>query len=64
MFDLEEDPGETRNALSEHPRVAIDLRRELDAFLAENWQAGATGGPPVSFDPLESKLLRQLGYVD
>ncbi|MEE2679045.1 MAG: sulfatase [Myxococcota bacterium] len=64
LYDLQEDPGETRNALSEHPEVAGNLRRELDAFLAENWRAGATGGAPVSFDPLESKLLRQLGYVD
>ncbi len=64
LYDLEADPGETRNAILEHPVVAERLRQELDAFLAENWKTAPGSGTPVPFDPLERKLLRQLGYAD
>jgi len=64
LYDLEADPGETRNAIQEHPQVAERLGQELDAFLAENWRSAPAGGAPVPFDPLERELLRQLGYVD
>ena len=60
LYDLERDPGETRNAIEEHPRVAERMRQELEDWLAENWRV--TRGGKVRFDPVEREMLRQLGY--
>ena len=34
MFDVENDPGEMRTIAAEHPKVAKDLREQIDAWLA------------------------------
>ncbi len=62
LYDLESDPGETRNAIDEHPREAERLRQELEAWVARTWREPARGSRGVEFDPRERELLRQLGY--
>lgn len=35
LFDLESDPGETRNVSLKHPKIAEDLKSQLDASIKE-----------------------------
>ena len=65
LFDLEADPGETRNVIDAHPETAARLERELDAWLAANGPGATTPrGPAAAHDPLERELLHRLGYAE
>jgi len=46
LFDLNADPAERRNLISEHPDVAADLRTSLDGFL---WEGRASYGNPYHY---------------
>jgi arylsulfatase A-like enzyme len=61
LFDLDEDPGELRNAAALHPEVASDHRRRMDA-LAARLSASAAVAERLSDDDRER--LRALGYLD
>jgi arylsulfatase A-like enzyme len=63
LYDLEADPGETRNVIDERPEVAALLKRQL-------WRWMANGGP-VAPPPAEVRVegqaeeqLRSLGYIN
>jgi arylsulfatase A-like enzyme len=68
LFDLDEDPGETRNLASgfsvREDWLRTRLRAWVEAQLAEI-RSGATPGEEESpLDPSELQRLRALGYVD
>jgi arylsulfatase A-like enzyme len=61
LFDLEADPGETRDVTEEHPELAAELRRvleERDAIAKARQEA-----PAVKLDPEEEARLKALGYL-
>jgi len=58
LFDLEEDPGETRDVTARHPEVAERLRGELERFLEERVE----GDPIPEPTSEELEFLRDLGY--
>jgi cytochrome c-type biogenesis protein CcmH/NrfG len=61
LYDLRDDPGETRNLFGAHSEETARLERELDAFLADEppREEGASRQPT----PEELERLRSLGYV-
>jgi len=62
LYDLQEDPGETRNLAGERPEVAADLRARLARWI----EAGGSGPAPpeaVRIDPEAERQLRSLGYI-
>ena len=61
LYDLQADPGETRNVLEEHPEVAGELGRRLDA-LSRSFRTQEPG--PALLDQAALRRLRALGYLD
>jgi arylsulfatase A-like enzyme len=59
LYDLEEDPGETRDASARHPEAASRLARELQA-----WADAAPPMRPIDYDEDQLRRLRALGYVE
>lgn len=61
LYDLHDDPGETRNLIDEHPEVAGPLREQLSHWMAD----GPTADAPreVRIDPVAEGQLRSLGYL-
>jgi hypothetical protein len=62
MFDLENDPGETRDCSGEHP----ERRRELEAMLERmdaEVRAGAPSKPVPEADEEQMRRLKALGYL-
>ncbi len=63
LFDLAEDPGETRN-LAGTPLLELDwLRSRLDAWI-ERGRLEESGGEPAELDEETRERLRALGYLD
>jgi arylsulfatase A-like enzyme len=68
IFDLDKDPGETRNILPDRPDLAGIFRREVKAF-AENavrYRAKSFKSPDanrIKLDKAEKEKLRALGYL-
>jgi arylsulfatase A-like enzyme len=62
LYDLEADPGETRNLVDERPEVAAFLRRRLWRWMEK---AGPVAPAPaaVSVDGEAGDQLRSLGYI-
>jgi uncharacterized sulfatase len=68
LFDVLDDPRETRNLLAEHPSKVARLRSALDAFASHaearrpaNWEEARK----LSLDDTEiSQRLRALGYIE
>ncbi|HMB68785.1 MAG TPA: sulfatase-like hydrolase/transferase [bacterium] len=58
LYDLQADPGETRNRFDDHPDVTAELSALLDRELAADVEATAR---PMDDETLEQ--LRTLGYV-
>jgi arylsulfatase A-like enzyme len=58
LYDLETDPGETRDVQAAHPEVAARLGAALDAWLA------ATPAAELMPSEADVEALRNLGYVD
>jgi arylsulfatase A-like enzyme len=61
LYDLEHDPGETRDVASLHPRVERDLQDRLVATLRSRELAAPT---PVSTAGEVEEQLRALGYME
>ncbi len=69
LYDLESDPGETRNLLDERPGVASALRQRLRANTVQNAARRVRLRPPgphgqVDLTEAEEALLRRLGYLE
>ncbi len=70
LYDLVDDPTESRNVAASHPEVVEDLLQELDRFdrssdaIAERLgRAEALEKEPVTLSPDELQNLRDLGYI-
>jgi arylsulfatase A-like enzyme len=62
LYDLEADPGETRNLVDERPKVAALLESRLRRWIKAG--GAAAGAPPaVSLDSATEEQLRSLGYI-
>ena len=61
LYDLHDDPGETKNLIDEHPELAGPLREQLSHWMAD----GSTAEAPreVRIDPVAEGQLRSLGYL-
>lgn len=61
LYDLRDDPGESRNLFGAHSEETARLERELNAFLADasSPEEGASRQPTAE----ELERLRSLGYV-
>ncbi len=62
LFDLDEDPGETRNAAKEHPETARALEERLLRKVAETREE-ARGDSRIVLDEESRRRLTSLGYV-
>ena len=62
LYDVESDPGETRNLADTERRVVRDLRGEL-AALDATVQPAASGSAPVEEDEETMRALAALGYI-
>ncbi len=62
LFNIETDPGETRNVASEHPDQVATLRAQLDAFRGATGTADTQAAPP-QLTPEVHEQLKSLGYV-
>jgi arylsulfatase A-like enzyme len=65
LFDLQADPGETRNVIDQHPDVAVRMRQELDRMVYQAQAAESGKGCPMSSEE-QARLyeqLRSLGYA-
>ena len=66
LYDLEADPGETRNAVKDYPAGRDRLRREVtlwcEASLARVKKRGAGASRPPELSAEEEARLRSLGY--
>jgi choline-sulfatase len=58
VYDLERDPGETRNLAGERPQVVVSARAELDGMLA-----GTSIQSPSQVSKDDIQRLQALGYV-
>lgn len=56
LYDLRNDPGETKNAIEENRRVFVRLREEIEPFVKK-------ASAPAQVDPEEAAKLAALGYV-
>jgi arylsulfatase A-like enzyme len=63
LYDLREDPDESRDVLSERPGVAESLRAALEAWQAATPAYQAAAAPEAPRAP-ELEQLRSLGYVE
>ncbi len=62
LYDLQKDPGETRNVIDEQPKVAEAMKKQLDRWITES---GAPSEAPaeVTLDKQTEEELRSLGYL-
>jgi choline-sulfatase len=61
LYDLKNDPGETRNLLAEQPARAADLARQVDAIAAATLPTGQSAGAAVERET--QARLQALGYA-
>jgi len=62
LYDIQADPGETKDLAAENPRMADALERGL-RDMATRTAAKAVAQQPRSVDPAVEQQLRALGYV-
>ena len=63
LFDLEADPGESKNVADAHPDVVERLEARIATFIADH-RRGASGQDEAVMDPEVLEQLRKLGYVE
>jgi arylsulfatase len=62
LYDLQADPGETRNVVTQHPEMIADMRRAYDGWWIEARRGMVNEearGPDVN--PFKSRYWRQFG---
>lgn len=62
LYDLQEDPGETRNLVNERPEIAAAMRERLARWIGEGG-AGSAAPAAVRIEPEAERQLRSLGYI-
>ncbi len=60
LYDLQADPGETRDVAAEHPDVAADLRKRIWRMQPRTKDTSRA----VPIEPSTRERLKSLGYVD
>jgi choline-sulfatase len=63
LYDLEQDPDETRNLLAQKPALAGSLREDLRALVARYGRPAERGQAAAVVDLEKLRALRSLGYV-
>lgn len=63
LYDLDEDPGETRNVASTHSGEVHRLSSELSQLEASTSGPEASGSSAEVLDPRTLSMLRSLGYL-
>jgi arylsulfatase A-like enzyme len=64
LYDLSDDPGETRDLSAERPDLLREMQRELDAMTALA-KARATGAAETeALSEAEEQMLEKLGYLE
>ncbi len=63
LYDLAQDPGETRDLAAARPRIVEALRRRLEVW-SGGWRPAANGESQPILDEETRKALRSLGYLD
>ncbi|MFB3903778.1 MAG: sulfatase-like hydrolase/transferase [Acidobacteriota bacterium] len=63
LYDLTEDPRETRNLYDQQPTIAREYRKELLAFISK-YGAGAPEKKPAPTDTDTARKLLALGYLN
>ena len=61
LFDLANDPGETRNVYQEHGQIGKKIEKRLDA-----WLASLEGVSPIQYGEMSERMqkaLRDAGYI-
>jgi len=63
LYDLEGDPGETRDVKNDFPKIYAELNKKLDIWIADIEAAGHLQGASV-IDPSDAhvKAMEKLGY--
>ena len=65
LYDLQNDPGETRNLYAPDDSVAMALRAELECWIeSKNSPAASAGEVYESLDESTNDNLRALGYIE
>jgi arylsulfatase A-like enzyme len=64
LYDLENDPGETRNLIDVETAVAAELREKLFARMGAAPASGAAPKREAHVDDATEEALRALGYID
>ncbi len=63
LYDIESDPGETRNLAAQNPETAARLEAMLEATIARDAREQVRDVPKVVNDPELRRQLEALGYV-
>jgi len=63
LYDLQTDPGETHNLVSEHPELATSMRADLLEWVATNNLKKKPRPREVVVDEETLEKLRSLGYI-
>jgi arylsulfatase A-like enzyme len=61
LYDVEGDPGESRNVVAEEPAKAAEMRRFIEQWVGSC--EPAAGGESVELDAVVKKRLEELGYL-
>ncbi|MFP6580614.1 MAG: hypothetical protein VCC02_12560, partial [Myxococcota bacterium] len=64
LYDLKNDPGETRNLAQKRPLRVAELRRRLRAGVSNARTEPAREANDLRSDPEMNALLEALGYVE
>ena len=63
LYDLQADPGETRNLASERPELATSMRAQLLLWVANHSLKKKPQPEEVVVDEETLEKLRSLGYI-
>jgi hypothetical protein len=63
LYDLREDPGETRNLIERQPLRAAFYRQLLFGWILEQRRGGGGSAERAELTPNQLENLRALGYV-
>jgi tetratricopeptide (TPR) repeat protein len=63
IYDLRNDPGETKNLFDTRPVLAAEMQAQLRAFVGDDPYMGTAAQQNLPLDAETEELLRSLGYV-
>lgn len=63
LYDLEDDPGESRNLAGDHPGICREMSRQLQGWMNPDDRIPLTELKELMIDEADRKALRSLGYL-